>query len=123
MRHNIGVLAWIFAMATSPALAAGPYTTQQAASHIGEAATVCGTIVSAGFLDGKGTPHFFYFDQSFPNHPFAVQVWKADLPKFGEIGKTPFGLIGRRACATGTITTYRGKPEIVATDSRQFVLK
>jgi hypothetical protein len=98
--------------------AAGPMTAMQAASHIGEVATVCGTVASANFSSrSKSQPTFLNFDQPYPNAIFTVVIWGSDRPKFGAPEQA---LLGKRLCVTGTIKAYKGKPEVVATDPSQL---
>ncbi len=93
----------------------------QAAAHVGETATVCGTVASANYaVHSKGQPTFLNFDRPYPNQSFAVLIWGTERQRFGEPERT---FLGKNICATGTITSHRGKPEIVATDPRQLALQ
>jgi hypothetical protein len=118
-------LALVVALVGVPGLAlpsaAAELTSQQAASHVGETATVCGTVASANYATRtKGQPTFLNLDQPYPRQVFTVVIWGTDRPKFG----TPeVQLIGKRLCATGKIEAYKGKPEIVATDPGQLAAK
>ena len=105
----------------TPAVAKNTLTPDQAPGHIGEPATVCGVVVSARYVTGtKGQPTFLNLDRSYPHQVFTVVIWGSDRPKFG----TPeITLMGKNVCAIGTIQTYRGKAEIIATDPRQLVAK
>lgn len=84
---------------------AAELTTQQAASHIGETATVCGIVVSANHsVRTKGQPTFLNLDQPYPKHVFTVLIWGSDRGKFG----TPeVQWMGKRLCATGKIDAYK----------------
>ena len=119
------VLALVVALLSMPVLscqtAAAELTSQQAASHVGETATVCGTVASANYATRiKGQPTFLNLDQPYPRQLFTVVIWGSDRTKFG----TPeVQLIGKRLCATGKVESYKGKPEIVATDPAQLVPK
>jgi hypothetical protein len=103
----------------SPVAWAAPWlATQDAADHIGEVATVCGTVASTNFaIRSKGQPTYLNLDRPYPNQVFTILIWGSDRPKFGTPETT---LMAKRVCATGTIKEYRGKPEIVATDPRQL---
>lgn len=80
----------------------------QAKNHIGEKATVCGDIASEHTAtNSRGTPTFINLDEPYPNQVFTLLVWGSDRPNVGNLPRT--GGI----CATGTITEYRGTPEIV----------
>ena len=73
-------------------------TADEAAQHVGETATVCGTIASASYAShSKGQPTFLDFDKPYPNATFAAVVWATDRAKF----RTPESdLLGKQVCAT-----------------------
>jgi DNA/RNA endonuclease YhcR with UshA esterase domain len=113
----------LLALATqSPVARAAPWlAAQDAAGHIGEVATVCGTVASANFANrSKGQPTYLNLDRPYPNQVFTILIWGSDRPKFGTPETT---LMGKRVCAAGAIKEYRGKPEIVATDPRQLTMQ
>src|SRR5262249_46539415 len=96
-------------------------TPDQAPAHIGETATVCGVVVSTRYATGtKGQPTFLNLDRSYPHQVFTIVIWGSDRPKFGTPETT---LMGKNVCAEGTIQTYRGKAEIIATNPRQLMTK
>jgi hypothetical protein len=115
------LVACSIVQAATPAGAKNTLTPDQAPEHIGEPATVCGVVVSTRYATGtKGQPTFLNLDRSYPHQVFTVVIWGSDRPKFG----TPeIALMGKDVCATGTIQSYRGKAEIIATDPRQLVAK
>ena len=90
----------------------------RAKNHLGENATVCGVVMSTKYLEAtRRTPTLLYLDHPYPNQPFTIVIWGADSQKFG----TPeVGFKGKRVCVTGTITDFRGTPEIVAKDPAQI---
>ncbi|HKF21967.1 MAG TPA: DNA-binding protein [Candidatus Angelobacter sp.] len=95
-------------------------TTIEAKKHVGENATVCGLVVDVHFAAGsKGLPTFVNLDKPFPNQVFTVLIWGDDLPKFAE---NPAKWQNRKVCATGTISEYRGSPEIVASSQDQVTI-
>ncbi len=68
-------------------------STQQAASVKGKLATVCGPVASVRLaMRTGGAPTFINFDKPNPDQTFTA---------------------GKRVCATGTVTDWRGVPEIV----------
>lgn len=94
------------------ASAATTLTADQAKDHIGETATVCGVVASTHYSEQtKGSPTFVNIDKAYPNQPFTIVIWGEDLGKFNP---KPSMWEGKRVCATGTISSYAGKPEIVA---------
>ena len=90
----------------------------QAKNHLGENATVCGLVVSTKYLESKRrSPTFLDLDHPYPHQPFTIVIWGDDRQKFG----TPeVEYKDKRVCVTGTITEFRGTPEIVAKDPTQI---
>jgi DNA/RNA endonuclease YhcR with UshA esterase domain len=93
-------------------------TAAEAKDHVGETATVCGSVVSARYAAStKGQPTFLNLDKPYPNRVFTVLIWGENRSKFG----TPESEYkGKRICITGKITEYRGMPEIAANASPQI---
>lgn len=92
-----------------------------AKDHVGETATVCGTVASTRHLAAsRGSPTFLNLDKPYPNHEFTVVIWGANRANFGEPEKD---FKDKEICVTGTIETYRGKPQIVAKAAKDIVLK
>lgn len=84
-------------------------TPEQAARHIGEKATVCGTVASARYAPGaRGEPTFVNLDEPWPRPIFTIVVWGDDRARFDP---PPEGWKGH-LCVTGRITSYHGEPEI-----------
>jgi len=99
---------------------AASLTTDEAAHHVGETATVCGTVASADYAShSKGQPTFLNLDKAYPNQIFTAVIWGSDRSKFG----TPETLSGKQVCVTGAIKMYRGRPEVVVHDPSQLSQK
>jgi DNA/RNA endonuclease YhcR with UshA esterase domain len=107
-------------MLVQPALAQKRVSASEAKDHIGEVATVCGEVVGTHYAAStKGQPTFLNLDKPYPNPVFTVLIWGSNRSKFG----TPDNdYKGKRICATGKITEYRGGPEIVAENPGQIKL-
>ena len=117
MRGVALVVALLSAGLSFP-LAAAELNSQQAASHIGETATVCGIVASANYAARtKGQPTFLNLDKPYPNQVFTIMIWGSDRGKFGA---PEVQFLGKRLCATGQMQSYKGKPEIVASDPKQL---
>lgn len=87
----------------------------EAAKHVGERETVCGTIASEHTAtSSRGTPTFINLDKSYPNQVFTLLIWGDDRANVGQLPRSG------RVCATGTITEYRGSPEIVIRDAKSW---
>ena len=87
----------------------------EAAKHVGENTTVCGTIASEHTAtSSKGTPTFINLDRPYPNQVFTLLVWGDDRDHVGKIPETG------KICGVGVITEYRGSPEIVLRDAKSW---
>jgi hypothetical protein len=96
---------------------AASLTPSETQSHVGENATVCGSVASAPYaLRSRGQPTFLNLEQAYPNEEFAAVIWDEGRPKF----RKPEALAGQRICVTGPITLYRGKPEMTLRDAFQL---
>ncbi len=90
----------------------------EAKAHVGEPATVCGTVASSRFAAStKGQPTFLNLDKPYPSQVFTVLIWGESRSKFGSPESE---YKDKRICVTGTITEYRGVPEIVVSDPKQI---
>src|SRR5262249_26351548 len=119
---GLAVYIPLFVQASTPTPIATDQTltASQAKDHVGEKATVCGVVASTRYAaQSKGAPTFVNLDKPYPNQVFTILVWGEDLPKFS--GK-PTSWNGKKVCATGTISSYRGIPEIVAKSPDQISL-
>jgi micrococcal nuclease len=96
----------------SSALMAQTITTSEAAKHIGQRETVCGTIAGVHTAaSSRGTPTFINLDRAYPDQIFTLLIWGEDRARVGAVPKSG------RICATGIIKEYRGAPEIVLRDA------
>jgi DNA/RNA endonuclease YhcR with UshA esterase domain len=96
-------------------------TAKEAASHIGEVQTVCGTVASAKYhTRGKGKPTFLNLDQPYPNQVFTIVIWGSDRGKFPEPPEDLY--MGKKICVKGMIKAYRGKPEVIVNDPSQITI-
>jgi DNA/RNA endonuclease YhcR with UshA esterase domain len=95
-----------------------PISPEDATSHVGETATVCGVVASAKFAaNSRSQPTFIDLGKAYPNAAFTAVIFGDDRAKFG----TPeTALRGKRVCVTGQIRDCRGKPEIILSDPSQL---
>ena len=116
MKRLFGLVLGIAAL-ISPVVHGQVFTPGEAKDHVGESATVCGSIASENTADGsKGKPTFLNLDKPYPHQIFTILVWESDRAAVGPIPKT--GAV----CAKGTISLYHGVPEIVAHSSAELFL-
>jgi hypothetical protein len=119
-RSRLSLLAVIL-LTVSSALAQKTLMATEAKDHIGEQATVCGKVVSTRYAESsRGSPTFLNFDQPYPNQVFTLLIWGSDRSKFGD-PETSYR--GKRICVTGKITSFKGIPEVAASDPAQIKMK
>jgi hypothetical protein len=91
---------------------------EDAAHHLGEAATVCGIVASTKFdAEPQSQPTFLDFGKPYPDQVFTAVIFGADRTKFGA---PETSLRGKRVCVTGKIHEQSGVPEIILTDPKQL---
>jgi hypothetical protein len=92
----------------------------EAKAHIGENATVCGRVVSARYVTtSRGKPTFLNFDKEYPHEMFTIIIWGENREKFGNPEEK---YRSKKICVSGTITEYRGVPEIAVSDTTQITI-
>ena len=92
-------------------------TPRQAAQHVGERATVCGTVASTHYAATTGgKPTFVNLDKPWPHPIFTLVIWGNDRPRFNP---SPDHWTGR-LCVTGRIVSYDGEPEIKVSTPAQI---
>lgn len=95
---------------TLPAIA-GDIAATDAANHIGESATVRGTVQEVK-VSAKAI--FLDLDGRYPDEPFSVVCFST------AIADKLSALQGKAISVTGTIQLYKGKPEIILKDMSQI---
>jgi len=95
-------------------------TAAEAKNHVGERATVCGKVASSHYAQrSRGEPTFLNLDEPYPREIFTIVIWGNDRAKFGESEQK---YRDKNVCVTGTIASYRGTPEIAASQPEQINL-
>ena len=90
----------------------------QSWQHIGERGTVCGIVASSRYLSSsRSKPTFLNLGKPYPNEDFTVVIWPDDRPKFGH---PEDAYLHKNICVSGEITSYQGKPQIVARNPTQI---
>ena len=106
-------------LAFSTAAQTNKITPAEAKDHVGETRTVCGKVVSTHFASkSKGEPTFLNLDEPYPKEVFTILIWGSDRAKFGT-PETKYR--DEKVSVTGKITSFRGKPEVIATEPSQIV--
>jgi len=108
------------ALAQGAAKAAPPRVAPaEAKNHIGEAATVCGTVVDSKVADpgvGRGKPVFFDLDEPQPKPVFFFVAF--GTPEGGP-QEAIAAYQGKQVCVTGKISSLANGPFIMAADRTQ----
>jgi DNA/RNA endonuclease YhcR with UshA esterase domain len=95
------------AMAVSSALA-GAVQPKDAAAYAGQTATVEGTVSDVHTAKGSGMT-FLDLGGRYPENPFTAVIFRDHASQFPNVGS----LAGKTVDVTGTVTIYKGKPQII----------
>ena len=95
-------------------VSAGTIDYTQAPAHIGQIASVRGTLVDA-YISASGTV-FLDFCKSYKTCPFSGVIFADDAKQFGDLSR----LAGQAVTLTGKISSYQGKAEIVLSEPGQL---
>ncbi len=123
MKNSKGLLLLTLCFVTSLTVHAQTkkITAAEAKNNVGEKSTVCGKVVGTHFASGsKGQPTFLNLDEPYPKEIFRILIWGSDRPKFGHPEET---YRDKDDCVSGRITSYKGVPEIVASDPSQIQMR
>ena len=100
---------------------AAPLNPEEAGSHVGENATVCGVVASATYAaQAPMAPTFLDLGKPYPNQVFSLIIFGSDRPKFGA---PETSMRDKPVCITGEIFLYEGKPRIILRDPKQLRVK
>jgi DNA/RNA endonuclease YhcR with UshA esterase domain len=93
-------------------------TPAEAKDHIGEQATVCGTVVNTHYASStRGQSTFLNLDAAHPNQVFSIVIRMSARSNFVDPKKR---YSGKQVCITGLIRSYRGGSGIVASSPEQI---
>lgn len=102
---GLGLAAsWLVAIGP---VAAATISDAQAISHVGQTATVQGS-VSNVHVSGKGTV-FINFGDAYPDQDFTAVIFASSATTFGDVNRYS----GHKLAVTGPITMWKGKPEMI----------
>lgn len=98
--------------------AAATLSPQEASQHVGQTATVCGSVTTASYRSNLPfQPTFLNFGEPYPHQLATIVILGNDRAKFGA-PEADFN--GKRICVTGFIRLFGGKPQIVVTEPNQI---
>ena len=95
---------------------AAPIPAADAASHVGQSATVEGT-VSEVYTSRRGDT-FIDMNGTYPNETFSGVIFADEASAVGDV----HSLENKTIRLTGTIQTYRGRPEIIVKSRGQIAV-
>lgn len=97
----------------------GSISPGETVGHLGETATVCGTVASGmQFPKLNGEPTFMNIGKPFPDQDFTVLIWGKNVGLFDQ----PLArLKGKDICVTGLIVDGDSTPLIELVDVEQLV--
>ncbi len=95
-------------------VSAGTVDYAEAPAHVGEYASVRGTLVDA-YISASGTV-FLDFCTTYKTCPFSGVIFADDAKRFGDLSR----LAGRTITLTGTLSSYQGKAEIILSEPSQL---
>jgi hypothetical protein len=111
-------LTVVLLLGASTTAHAASLTPDEAASHVGETATVCGTIASTTYAaQAPMAPTFLDIGRPYPNQIFSAIIFGNDRPKFGVPESS---LRDKSVCVTGEIFLYQGAPKMMLRDPSQL---
>ncbi len=92
---------------------------KDAAKHIGENVTICDKIFGGKFLSGSDLT-LLDVGGAHPGELLSLVIKGDDRKKFTTAPEDKFK--GKQVCITGKLVDYKGKPEIMITDTTQIKL-
>jgi len=91
-------------------------------AHVGERATVCGTVVGTKYLEKSPMKlTFLNFDRAYPNQTFTAVIYPEVRARFTAAPDSAF--LNKRLCVTGPITLYRDAPQIVVASEKDVTVR
>ena len=98
---------------------AGSISPAETVGHLGETATVCGTVASGmRFTEREGEPTYMNIGKAFPNQDFTVLIWGKNA---GPFDQPLMRLWGKNICVTGLIVDTQSTPLIELVDLEQLL--
>ena len=94
---------------------------EDVSKHVGDSVNVCGKVFSSRFLESAtDTPTFINLGAAFPSQLLTIVIWGETRKQF--TGKPENDWMDKEICVTGRIALFKGKPQIIITDSKQVKL-
>jgi DNA/RNA endonuclease YhcR with UshA esterase domain len=91
------------------------------AKYEGKKITVCSKVIGTHVSSGDKKNTYINFGKPYPDNTFTVMISGDDAAKFKYV-PADF-LQDKTVCITGTVTIFKGKPEIVVTSEDQIKIQ
>jgi micrococcal nuclease len=97
-------------------------TAADAAKYMGKRITVCDKVYGGRYFEhSDNTPTLLNMGAAYPNNPFTFVIQGENRKKFSY--KPEEWLVNKEVCVTGEIIEFKGKPEMLVSDSTQVFIK
>jgi DNA/RNA endonuclease YhcR with UshA esterase domain len=120
MKKLIILAGFIVAVTTIKTYGQTSIAAKDAAKHINEKVVICDQVFGGKFLSGANIT-LVDVGGSHPNEALTLLIKGDDRKKFKVAPEEYFK--GKKVCITGQVIDYKGKPEIVITDTLQIKLQ
>jgi micrococcal nuclease len=120
MKKLIIITGFIIAATGIKSYAQTSIAAKEAAKHINEKVVICDQVFGGKFLSGANIT-LVDVGGSHPNEALTLLIKGDDRKKFKVAPEEYFK--GKKVCITGQVIDYKGKPEIVVTDTLQIKLQ
>jgi DNA/RNA endonuclease YhcR with UshA esterase domain len=120
MKRLIIITGLVIAVTTIKTYGQTSIAAKDAAKHINEKVVICDQVFGGKFLSGSNIT-LVDVGGSHPNKALTILIKGDDRKKFKVAPEEYFK--GKKVCITGQVIDYKGKPEIVVTDTLQIKLQ
>jgi TonB family protein len=115
--QTLVLLAIAVAGSSATGQESGRISAREAARHVGQLATVCGTVITFR-CNGPDYTTFLDLDTPYVRPTFSVAIKRADRARFGTRLEDRYR--SHEVCVTGTVEKDAAEPRIVATEPGQL---
>lgn len=93
---------------------------ERAGDYVGRIIVACGTVVDSRYLRSGRRPTFLNLGKPYPSQDMTVVIWGDDRSRFSEAPEVAY--LGKEICIRGTVELYRGRPQIIVTETSDIWL-
>jgi hypothetical protein len=115
------VLFFTFYFSSEPIQARASISPEEAINFVGTPQTVCGKVASTKYLSNNSkAPTFLNLNRPYPDQVFTALIWGENRGKFQY--PPEIFLANKAIYVSGTIETYKGRAEIIVSESSQITM-